>query len=565
MSKIIIKALTRSALFALLMLCILSVAPGADAGWQIAPNPGCIAQISSDQPQLRGLHEGERPDQIRTEAQETEGALFEGPDTVLVQKPPLKALIQLRVPLSPYQLEGESEQPITLKDVLRLALENNLAIKISHTDQESSRWQYYGSLGGFLPDLDNAISYQGITGSLASPFGVLAPVRSPFLAIPNSLNYYFFQGGKVLFGAIKGKHEYRAAQEGLKGTTNDVLFEATKLYYQLVLNDVLLQVRIKSVETSDSLLAQNQNRFENGANTKLDVLQARTLLSRDKQNLITQQIARRKSAIDLATALNINPVLDYIAQNRNVRKIVLVDPSTSVPQLVGIAIDNRPELKRFEQLRLAAKAAIKVALAPLFPTVQGQGLLASTGAKVSPTSTVVQSSANTAITPGPLATSSVVPIGTSSTSPTKFRMAELYALGLDIEWKLGGMGTIDAANVQSAKWKARKAQLEFNQELAQIYKEVREAYLDSLEAENEIYQTTDTVNSSRQQLQVASDRLQQGVGTDIDAVNAQRDYTAALVDKANAIVKYNVSQAQLLQAIGRISTGALTSSVPLKD
>jgi outer membrane protein TolC len=551
MSKVTIKALTQSALLGLTMLCILPRC--------------CVAQESSDQPQLRGLHEGERPEDIRTEAQQTEGALFEGPDKVLVEKPPLKALIQLRATLSPYQLEGESEQPINLRDVLKLALENNLAIKISHSDQESSRWQYYGNLGGFLPDLDNSFAYQGITGSLASPFGVIAPVRSPFLVIPNSLSYYFFQGGKVLFGAIQGKHKYRAAQEGLKGTTNDVLYEATKLYYQLVLNDVLLQVRIKSVETSDSLLTQNQNRFQNGANTKLDVLQSRTLLSRDKQNLITQQIARRKSAIDLATALNVDPAVDYISSARNIRKIVLVDPSVSVPQLVRIAIDTRPELKRYEQLRLAAKAAIKVAVAPLLPTVQGLGLLATTGAKVSPSSTILQSSSSTTITPGPLGVSSAVPIGSSSTGREKFTMTELYTLGINVEWKLGGMGTIDAANVQSAKWQARKAQLEFNQELAKIYQEVREAYLDSLEAENEISQTTDTVNSSRQQLDVANDRLQQGVGTDIDAVNAQRDYTSALVDKANAIVKYNVAQADLLKAIGRISTSSLTSSVPLRE
>jgi outer membrane protein TolC len=551
MSKVTIKALTQSALLGLTILCILPRC--------------CVAQESSDQPQLRGLHEGERPEDIRTEAQQTEGALFEGPDKVLVEKPPLKALIQLRATLSPYQLEGESEQPINLRDVLKLALENNLAIKISHSDQESSRWQYYSNLGGFLPDLDNSFAYQGITGSLASPFGVIAPVRSPFLVIPNSLSYYFFQGGKVLFGAIQGKHKYRAAQEGLKGTTNDVLFEATKLYYQLVLNDVLLQVRIKSVETSDSLLTQNQNRFQNGANTKLDVLQSRTLLSRDKQNLITQQIARRKSAIDLATALNVDPAVDYISSARNIRKIVLVDPNVPVPQLVRIAIDTRPELKRYEQLRLAAKAAIKVAVAPLLPTVQGLGLLATTGAKVSPSSTILQSSSSTTITPGPLGVSSAVPIGSSSTGREKFTMTELYTLGINVEWKLGGMGTIDAANVQSAKWQARKAQLEFNQELAKIYQEVREAYLDSLEAENEISQTTDTVNSSRQQLDVANDRLQQGVGTDIDAVNAQRDYTSALVDKANAIVKYNVAQADLLKAIGRISTSSLTSSVPLRE
>lgn len=544
----------------------MQVSPAEQGNGKTFPNRS-LAQTSSDQPQLRGLQEGEYPHQIRTEAQETEGALFEGPDSVLVQRPPAKALIQLRASLSPYQLEGESERPIALRDVLKLALENNLPIKISHSDQESSRWNYRSQLGGFLPDFDNGFVFQGLTGKLASPFGVVAPLQSPFLSIPSVLTYDFFQGGKVFFGSKKAKLEYKAAQEGLKGTTNDVLLETTRLYYQLVLNDVLLQVRIKSVETSSALLSQNENRFVNGANTKLDVLQARSLLSKDKQNLISQQIARRKAAIDLLTALNIVPSLDLTAENRNVRKVVLVDPNVPAAQLVKIAIDNRPELKRFEDLRLAAKAAIKVAAAPLYPTVQGIGLLGTTGAKVTPSSTTSQSSVSTAaFGTGVFGATSVDAIGnTIPNAPYKFTMTELFALGVDVQWHLGGLGTVDAANVQSAKWQARKAQLEFNQELAQVYKEVREAYLDSLDAENQITQTTETVNSSRQQWEVANDRLQQGVGTDIDAVNAQRDYTSALVDKANAIVKYNVAQAELLKAIGRISASTLTSSAPFKE
>src|SRR5262249_54456101 len=159
--------------------------------------------------------------------------------------PVLKALIQLRRPLSPYQLDAESEKPIALRDVLKLAVDNNLDIKISNSDRESRRWQYYSRLGGFLPDLDNGVSYQRLAGKLSSPFGIVASANSPVLAMPDAISYYFFQGGKVLFGAIRSKHEYKAAQEGLKGTTNDVLLEATRLYYQLVLNDVLLQVRIK--------------------------------------------------------------------------------------------------------------------------------------------------------------------------------------------------------------------------------------------------------------------------------------------------------------------------------
>jgi outer membrane protein TolC len=48
-------------------------------------------------------------------------------------------------------------------------------------------------------------------------------------------------------------------------------------------------------------------------------------------------------------------------------------------------------------------------------------------------------------------------------------------------------------------------------------------------------------------------------------INAQRNYTDSLINKASAIIKFNVSQAQLLQAIGRISYNSLTSLAPLRQ
>ena len=539
----------------------------------VRPSAQRIAQQGppEPQPQLRGLEPSDVPpvnqslDQIRKQSEETTGAIFVEPDEVLVRPPLLKALIQLNTQLSPYQLDADSQTAVSLHDVLKTALDYNLALKISHSDQESSRWQFYSSLTGFLPNLDSGFSYQALKGKFASPFAVLVPINNGFMTIPNNLTYNFFQGGSVLYGALQSKHSYKASQFAFKGATNDVLFDAANLYYQLALNDALLQVRIKAVETAEALLRRNEDRFANGANTLLDVLQAKTLLSRERQQLITQQIARRHAAINLATALNQDTSVDLVVKDRTVAKLRLVDPALRVGDLLKIAIDNRPELKRFEELRLAAKAAIKVARAPLLPVVQGKATAATTGARVGKSSITSQSSAAAgAIAIGAFSPASVAPTGRVS-GGEKFTMTELFALGIDIQWTLGGLGLTDAANVQSAKWQARKAQLELNQELIKVYQEVRNSYLDSIDAENLIQETTNAVNSSREQLDVANVRLDEGVGTDLDAVNAQRDYVTALVDKANAIIKFNTAQANLLRAIGRISLQTLTSAIPLRQ
>lgn len=503
-------------------------------------------------------------DQIRNQSEETMGTIFVEPDQVKVKAPLLRALIQLNANLSPYQLDADSQTPIDLRDALKTALENNLPLKISKSDQESNKWLFYSSLGGFLPDLVNGLSFQKLSGKFASPFGVVAAVDSPYLVVPNSLSYNFFKGGSILFGALQNKHKYKASRYALKGATNDVLYEVANLYYQLVLNDVLLQVRVKAVQTSEALLKRNQIQYDNGANTKLDVLQAKTQLSKDRQQLITQQITRRQSAVNLATALNLDTAVDLVLKDRLVAKIRLVDPTLPPGSLLRIAIENRPELKKYEQLRLAARDAVKVARAPLFPTIVGNVGGATTAANITKSIVTSQSAATAgSLALGGFGPSAVVPVGNAS-GQKRFTATELFLIGVDLQWKLGGLGVTDLAKVKSAQWLARKAKSEFDLELAKVYQEVRNTYLDSLAAENLIDETTSTVNSAKEQLDVATTRIDEGVGTDLEVVIAQRDYTSALVDKANAIVKFNVAQANLLRSLGRISLDTLTSANPLR-
>jgi len=543
-----------------LLLALSTVQPGP-----CAP-PRQIADAAIPAPQLRpaiSAAQGQvvnQLDSIKKQAEETEGALFVKEDQVTVKAPLLKALIELHRGLSPYELDASSSRGISLRETLLQALSNNLDIKISSTELQTNRWQFIGSLGNFLPTVSNLFTYQGLSGAFASPFGARAPVNSAYMTIPSGLTWTFFNGGANWFGARKVKHEYKAARFALQRTTNDILLDAGQRYYDLVLQDILLQIRIKAVETSEALLLKNQIQFQNGATTELDVLQARTQLARDRQALISQQVARRKAAVDLATALNLNAGEDLVVRDRTVSKVRLVDDDQKITDLVQIAIDNRPELKRWEQLRLAAKDAIHVAFAPLLPQVIGQAGLATTGAKVARATSIAQSSSATtgSLAAGGFGTASVTPIA-SANGPKKFSLAEIYLIGLSIQWNIGGLGVTDMAKVNAARWQARKAQSEFARQLTFVCREVRDAYLDSIDAENLIAATTDAVDSSREQLKVAVIRLEEGVGIDLDVVNAQRNYTDALISKANAIVKFDESQILLLRAMGRISVDSVTS------
>ena len=102
-------------------------------------------------------------------------------------------------------------------------------------------------------------------------------------------------------------------------------------------------------------------------------MQSKTQLSRDRQALVDQQADRRNAAITLADSINLSFVQDLVPIDLEVRKVRLVDPKVDISQLLRIAIDWRPELKQYEELRLAAKKAILVSAANLQPSVALSG------------------------------------------------------------------------------------------------------------------------------------------------------------------------------------------------
>ncbi len=479
-------------------------------------------------------------------------------DEIQLSATKLQSLITVNNYLNPFQLDASTANTINLRQALITGLEQNLDLAISRTNTKQRQFAYFSSLGNFLPDptfgysdyLTNgriglpvsAASLLG--GSSATTAGATSGTASsgsstssststnsststirihhPFEIMHAGMEFYAYRGGSVLFGALQAKHNFKAAKHQESASLSDTLMTVTQNYYNLVLAEALLQIRVGAVRTSEEQLRRNLDRFHSGLATNLDVLQSRTQLARDRQALVDQQISRRSASISLSTSLNIDLGLDLKPVELVVKKVRLVDPRLNVSDILQLAIDNRPELKQYEELRLAAKRSIMVAAANLQPSV----LLSGNAYGIGPPSNV-------------------------------------QALGIftiNASWRLRGFGTVDGFDVQQARWQARQASLQSQKELQTVLTQVRNSYLQILDKEKNIEQAGDEVNSSLEELRLAELRKSSGLGLNLDIITAQRDYTQALVDKAQAIINFDIAQAQLVHDTGLISVEALTSN-----
>lgn len=228
------------------------------------------------------------------------------------------------------------------------------------------------------------------------------------------------------------------------------------------------------------------------------------------------------AAIQLAHTLNISLGEDLIPAGGIVKKERLINRSLLIADLLASAVDNRPELRQYDELRKAAKAQIIVAGAPLHPQVMLNG--------------------------------NVYGIGTHLDN-----LGALFVLNFNVKWTFGNLGVSDVANINSARWQARDALIQANKEFLNVFDQVRTSYANTLTAEQKIEQTNEEEMSAREELRLARLRLDTGLGTNLDVLTAQRDLTQAYIDQAQAVINFNQTQVQLVHDIGRINVDNLTS------
>lgn len=452
--------------------------------------------------------------------------------------------------LPPIKLEATFNEPVSLKKVLLATLENNLPIRISAAGYDSQKYLYWGAIGRLAPDY--TLTYRG------QQINNQGSAISRIYTTSSTVRFPVFQGGRVVYGILSNLYKTRAAKSQYYATINDALLDAYRRYYDLVLNQTLLQIRVKSVELSRTQLRLNEQLKNAGVGTNFAIYQSRTQLALDKQAMLQQQVVLRQSALALAQVLNTSMAINFVPQESEVRELRLIQPETSIAELLAVALRLRPELKQYENLRLAANRNVQIAQAPLYPTMQFFSSVTETQRNGGGSSGGGGSGSS-----GLGGSTVIIPTGGGG-GGIGISGGGGYSVsaGFDLSFAIPNMGIPDVANSMSARALARQALLQSNQQYLNVVQQVRSSYLNMLTAKEQVQVAAEGLVSSTEQLRLANLRVTYGQGINLELIQAQRDYVTALTTHAQAVINYNVAQAQLLRDTGLISVDKLTTEYP---
>jgi outer membrane protein len=419
---------------------------------------------------------------------------------------------------------GEGGGRLTLKQAIDIALREHPTLKESKEKVTAAQYQIGASRAAYLPQFTftNNLYYgnsfpatSGASGTGGPPgLGGVGANTTDYYINRVSASQLIYDFGKTLGQIDQSRATFKQTQEDYAGNRQQVVLNARTAYFGYLAAMRARKVTEETVRQNQELVKQAKGFYEVGLKAKIDVTKAEANLFDAEASLIRAKNAVDLSQVTLMTALGLKTwpyhgVEDVIEVTRQPQSLV---------ELKAQALNQRPEIVKNRYQQDFSKAALRVAKAGWFPTLNS---IAAYGWS------------------GPNA-----PFGTEALENRSWWVGAGLTVPL-----FDGLLTYHNVKTANANLRATQANTEvLSQDIA---KEVEQTYLDVTSAWELIRATRKALESARENFRLAQGRYQVGVGSIIEVTDAQVQYFQADLRFVQALYDYRVAEAKLDKAIGK--------------
>jgi outer membrane protein TolC len=406
--------------------------------------------------------------------------------------------------VTPVSVFAESLE-VNVERALELATANNNRIKIAESDVTiagETRRQAHKERGVKVR-VTHKSSYTDYQGIYPQSYGK---------SYGNSVgaSYPLYTGGIITHTIKKTENDYNSQTEALRKSHQDLKLDVVRgIYTLLQAEDAILQ-KEESVRRLAAHVENVRIHYENGSVGKADLLRSEVELSNAKLSHISA-LSEYDSAMKQLNSLMGVPLH---TQLRIDEKMTYESYSPSLEECVAFAKESHPDLARAFYAIEAARAQVRVA--------EGERL--------------------------PQATLSVTQ-NLSSASSWPGAKADSFTVGISVEYAFADAG-VGASKVSSAKEAVQRAEYSYEQTLETVVLAVNSDYNSITEAAQRVEESVTAIDKAREAYDIAINRYNEGVGTNIDVVDFQNALTVAQSNYTGALCDYSIALARIENSMG---------------
>jgi outer membrane protein len=408
---------------------------------------------------------------------------------------------------------------LSLQDCIKLTLVNNKTLQSVIQDKEIARGQEVSSYSGMLPTV--ALSFNYSRQDKVQSIGPFTLGDFDNYAATLRVTQPIYAGGAIVAGVNSTRLFRLITDQTVRATTQDVMYSAERAYYDVMLNQHLLEISNDAVKNSKAHLENVSQRKKQGVASDYDVLRAEVELSNFQAEYI-----RNKNAVDISKN-NLLKIMG-VSQDSDFKVIAefIYEPSDmSLDSAVQLAFNNRPDIFSKEFSIKYQNELLKISKSKYYPVIGG--FFEASEAKPDPH------------------------------NPMLIDWGSIWTAGASIT-----LNAFDGLNregsVIAQKARVRQSEIDLiNSEETALF-EINSAILG-------IQNAAEFVDSQKLNLTRASEGLRlvevgyrEGTNTQLEMLDAQSALTQARVNYYQSIYSHNVAKLILLKAMGTIA-------VPVKE
>ncbi|MCC5834770.1 MAG: TolC family protein [Opitutales bacterium] len=404
---------------------------------------------------------------------------------------------------------------LDLRTALSRALEFNPGIQAARErieEQEGIRIELRAEI---LPQLSANARYSLFDRNLGDR-GPGMPVADRDWSFGVQIRQMVYAGGAV-FSALQAQDLRReASYYELQATIEEVLFEVRQRFYGVLLARAQLKVQEQTIELLERELVDARNRLEAGSSSRFEVLRAEVELDNAQPGLI-----RSRNRIDSALDALLQSIgLAEFGDRRPVQvqgEFDEPDIRLSLGEAIELAFDRRAEVKRSELLVESGDAMLSSQRRRQHPVVAAVG--GYEWRKAFDSNRVGDSDGG-------------------------------WLVGLEMNWDLWD-GHRTRARVQQAQSQLNQTRAAEVDLRLQIEFQVRQAYLNLVEARKLVSAASRVVERAEESLRLAQERQRSGAATQLDVLSAQVALSTARANAVQAEHDLTIARAAMAYAIGQ--------------
>ncbi len=262
------------------------------------------------------------------------------------------------------------EKKWTLKECINHAIKNNISIKQSELDLQTTTISKKDAIGNFLPSLNASGSHSwniGLNQNITT--GLLENQTTQFTSANLNANVDIFKGLQNVNQLRKANLSIIASQYQLTKMQEDIALNVANAYLQILFNKENLKVQKEQNLLDTKQYERTVELVDAGNVPKGDLLDIQATMASGKQRIIVAENALLLSKLSLAQLLQIQDFQNFDVSDEDM-PTMLSSILTETPEaVIAKAKENRTELKIAQANLAIAEKDISIAKGAYLPSL----------------------------------------------------------------------------------------------------------------------------------------------------------------------------------------------------